>query len=283
MANLSSQEAEWLARLRQTPIASTLSETFLAELVAELDDDSMIALILHGSYAHGDATAYSDIDISRIFKDEVQSLPLKRYVIRHGYLVSISAHTISEYRERFTLPQEAIFAIPTVRQARILLEREHAFSLLQHEAEAFTWEPLQPAANRYVSRVLEEYTEHVLKILRALALQDILALAEMVPALVMAATDAIAVQRGILITSGNTYFRQVQESVGFDSSWTTYHRRAAAIDIDVTSIKPLEASGFAALRLYRETVLVLQPYLDPQTWEVARYIVTVIEQTGSPE
>lgn len=278
MTNTSFQEGGWLARLRQPSSVSSLPESFLSNLVAELDDDTVIAIILHGSYAHGDATPYSDVDITRIVKEGPDPLLQKRFIIRDNYLVSVSTRTIEQYRQRFRLPQEAIFAVPTVRHARVLLERNRTFNQLQQEAQAFRWEPLQNAANLYANHILLEYTEYVLKIVRALFLRDTLALSEMAPALVMAMTDAMAVQRGIFMMSGNTYFRQVQESIGLDSPWTSYHRRAAGIDTDTVTIKPLEARGFAALHLYRETVQLLHSCLCSEHREVIELSVALIQR-----
>ncbi len=44
--------------------SSFLSSEFLSQLTSELDDGTVTAIILHGSYAHGDAMPpYSDIDL----------------------------------------------------------------------------------------------------------------------------------------------------------------------------------------------------------------------------
>src|SRR5689334_22959034 len=169
-----------------TPI---LSDAFLSQLVAELDNDTVTAIILGGSYVRGDATLYSDVDLA-IFVRQADQVEPKRFMYRNGYLVSISTSTISQYRQWFAIPEQAIFRIPSVREARILLDKEGAFRELQQKAGDFVWEPLQAAANRYADNILTEYIEYTYKILRALLLNDELALSEMIVELLIAVTDA---------------------------------------------------------------------------------------------
>ena len=138
---------------------------------------------------------------------------------REGRLISIGTYTIEYYRRRFLVPQEAIFVVPSIREARVLLGKDGLFKQLQQEARDWTWEPLQEAANRYACETMQEETEIALKALRAFLVQDALALAEMALLIFDAITMAIAVQRGILSISGNSYFRQVQEA-GFFAALT---------------------------------------------------------------
>src|SRR5712692_1735074 len=260
-----------------TPHTNTLSDEFLSKLVTELDNENVTAIVLHGSYVRSDATYYSDVCLVRLVRETQEPTQSKQYTYRDSLLVSISTRTIAQYRKRFTRPEEAIFAVPGIREARILLDKEGAFQTFQQEARAFRWEPLQTAANDYASHRLMTHTEYVFKILRALYLKDTIALLEMILDLLYAVTDIIAVQRGILITSGNTYLRQILESVGRGSPWTQYSLLAAGVDSNDTSGISLEQRGMAALRLYRETVHILQPSLNAAHRDVIEQSIAVME------
>src|SRR5581483_506697 len=132
-----------------------LPDIFLSRLVAELDDDTVRAIILRGSYARGDAVPpFSDVDLTRIIQETSGSHLPKYYVWREGYAVSVSSHSYAGYRERLQRPQEAIFAVTGIQEARILLDKDMAFSAFQQEAINFQWEPLQKAANIYAGQVL---------------------------------------------------------------------------------------------------------------------------------
>lgn len=253
-----------------------LPDKFLARLTSELDEDTVTAIILHGSYARGEALPpYSDVDLVRVIQDSADHSEAKRFVYREGYLLSISSRPLSVYRKRFTQPEKAIFAIPGVREAHILLDKHGEFQKLQQEAWEWTWEPLQAAANVYVSQLMVEQTEIVLKALRALILHDMIALADMMLDLFSATTEAIAVQHGVLVRSGNTYFHQVQEAVGQQSTWTYYHLRAAGI-ISQAALSA-EERGKETLYLYQETAQLLKPSISFEHWEIVAQTIQLLK------
>lgn len=261
----------------------SLSDGLLARLVTEMDDETVRAIILRGSYARGDAVPpYSDVDLTRIIHETAGYHQPKYYLWRDGYAISVSTHSYAAYRERFTKPEEAIFAVPGVQEAIVLRDKDGAFHLFQQEARAFRWEPLQQEANIYTGQVMMAQTEIVLKLLRALRRHDMVLLADILTLdLIPAVTEAFAVQRGILIHSGNTYFHQVQEVAGQQSAWTRYHRHAVGIDDDAAP--SLEQRGIAALHLFQETARLLQPFLTAQHWDAVEPLIGMIDQELSLE
>ena len=252
----------------------SLSDAFLAGLVAELDGADVTSIALRGSYARGEATAFSDIDISRCMREEATvSIPAGQFFYRKGHLVSLSTRKIALYRERMLVPEQAIYTVPALREARILLDKHGDFYRLQQAARNFTWEPLQESANAYASQHMLLQTEIVHKILRALHLHDILALTEMIQLLFAALTNAVAVQRGLLLEGGNTYFRQVQQAVGLASHWVYCHNIIADLCTPPVS---LAEKGVAALRLYQETALLLRDALRENERPVVEQTCAII-------
>lgn len=255
----------------------SLPNEFLTRLVTELDDDTVRAIILRGSYARGDAVPpYSDVDLLRIVQEMPALTQQKQYMWREGYLLSISTRTISVYRERLARPERAFLDVAGVLKSRILLDKDGDFSKLQQEIKEFQWAPLQSAANTYASQLMVEHTEVVLPTLKALMLHDAIALSDMILDLISALTEAFAVQRGVLVMKGSTYFHEVQEMAGLDSAWTRYHK--CATGVDPHSLPSIENRGIAALRLYQETARLLRPYLHSEHWEVIEPLLNMIEQ-----
>jgi len=271
--------------MENTPrFSASLSSEFLCRLISQLDDDTVRAIILHGSYARGEALPpYSDVDLVRIVREMPDRKEQKRFIWFDGYLISISSRPLSVYRESFATPERAIFVVPGIQEAHILLDKDGLFSVLQQEAKAFRWEPLQEAADAYASQLLMEQAEIVLKVLRSLSLSDVVALSDMVLDLLSATTEAIVVQRGILVRSGNTYFHQVQEELGQNSLWTHYHLRTAGIAMKMEAIPSMEERGIAALHLYQETSQLLQPHVLSEQWKVIDGVLRVIEHALSHE
>src|SRR5260370_33797949 len=95
-------------QLNTSHIVASLSDEFLSLLVDELNTENVSALALVGSFAHGDATPYSDIDVRCFVREAPEST--RRYLYRDGLLIGISTRTISQYRKRCTVPDAAIFA-----------------------------------------------------------------------------------------------------------------------------------------------------------------------------
>ena len=112
------------------------------------------------------------------------------------------------------------------------------------------------------------FSEYAHKILGSMLMHDELAMAA-VNEILYQMTLAVAIQQGVLIRSGNSYFRQVEYSVGFGSAWTKYHLIVAGleqVDVGMSSIKE---RAIAALRLYQETLAIMRDALLPMHRAVA--------------
>ena len=59
----------------------SVSDIFLKELIAEIDNDTIRGIVLGGSHARGDATPYSDVDLACFVPDTFRPLR-KRYLYR---------------------------------------------------------------------------------------------------------------------------------------------------------------------------------------------------------
>ncbi len=259
-------------------ISPLLSSAFLSQLVTDVDDEMVTAIILHGSYARGDATPpYSDIDLVRILYETPERHQQKRFIWYQGYLLNLSSRPLSIYREWLAIPQEAIFRLSTIQDAHILLDKEGTFRAFQQEVRNWRWEPLQEAANRYASQVIVDLSETILRTLGALqAHRTVMLVQRIIHHILPNVTRAIAVQRGILI-KGNSYLQQVQEALGIDSAWTRYYMQAAGIGSDGLP-SPIEARSIAAIRLYQETVQLLQPYLLSEQRETVEGLLRMVDQ-----
>jgi predicted nucleotidyltransferase len=259
----------------------TLSETFLRQLVAEFATPGTIALSLAGSYARGDATRWSDVDIIR-YAETMPVTSEERYTLlpRSGRLVSLTTTRIATKQEELALPREAIFAVPGLRQARILHDPTGALEALHQRARDFSWEPLRVVANAYASEMVMGLAEEAHKLLGALSRRDESAAIYATHGAVRGLTLAVAVGRGVLIESENSYFRQVQKAAGPDSAWTRYHRIAAGFVVGSSRLAPATSAGIAALHLYRETAHLLLAALLPRHLAVIEATLEAIAASG---
>jgi len=111
-----------------------------------------------------------------------------------------------------------------------------------------------------------QLTEAVHKILSALVRENRLARSEATSSLIFGLTQAVAVQRGVLVVGSSRYQRQVQQVVGLDPAWARYHR--LAIDADESDIPLAQATtiklrAMEALRMDQQTVTLLRASIQP--------------------
>jgi predicted nucleotidyltransferase len=258
----------------------SLPGEFLSHLIPELDDEMVTAIILHGSYARGDShPPYSDVDLVRITKETPERTQQKRFLWHDGYLLNLSSRPLSVYREWLTLPQEAVYRVSTIRDARILLEKDGSFRAFQQEVLAhWRWEPLQADANACAGQVLAELSEVILRTIGAVRFQKTTMLVERICLHILpAVTEAVGVQRGILAT-GNDYLHQIQETIGHDSSWTRLYMDAAGVSEKGEMPISLKTRGIAVLHLYQETIRLLRPHLLPEHMETIEPLLGMIDE-----
>jgi len=253
-----------------------LPDVLIADLAAEFTDADTIGMLLVGSYARGDATPHSDIDLIR-FTAALPEADADRYTLayREGHLVSLSTTTVDAKRAELGRPETAIWAVPGLRQARLLFDRDGALAALLGEAHAFRWELLQAEADAYVSYNVMGLAEEVHKVLGALAKGDEAVALYGTWGLVAGLLRAMIVQRGVLIRTENTYFQQAQEAAGPDSAWSRAFRVAVGLEMATAVTR-----AAVALRLYHETATLLAPALQPQHLAVIRGALARIRASG---
>jgi predicted nucleotidyltransferase len=261
--------------------AQSVSDRFLASLVAEFADETVHAIALSGSFARGDATDQSDVDLvlyARTLPDGRRDR--ERLGYREGRLVSVDVQSIEDRLADLRRPADAIVAVLALRRLRTLRDRDGELAALKEAARRFAWEPLQPAADAYAGFTLERLAEVVHKLLAALAAGDPAWAAPYAWELATDLAHAVATQRGVLIDSGRTYLRQIHDAVGPESPWTSVHRRAAGLVPIPAGDPPALAAATAALALYRETAALLAPVLAPEDRAVVAEAVRRIAAQG---
>jgi hypothetical protein len=248
-------------------------------VVAEIDTDEVTAVILAGSYARGTATRFSDVDFARFVHTPAQLAP-KRYFLREGHLISVVSWSLDFLEESITRPEHAIWRVPVLREARILLDKEGAFATFQQRLADFRWETLQEQANAWASDTFMLFDELALKALGALLNRDEAALAYATHDLLWSLTEVVAVQRGVFVEGSNQYYTLVRKAAGKDSAWTHFHRLALCLEPFPAHLSPAEARGIAAIRLYQETAQLLHEALLPQDRAVIEQALQVITEAS---
>ena len=253
-----------------------VSKNFLRKLVDDFSDEFTVGLLLTGSYARGEATRYSDVDLLK-FVENPPSDESEKYVLkyRENRLISVSTSTVKAKVEEIGKPETAIWAVPGLRQAEILLDKNGTLAELKQTAENFVWNPLQKAADEFAVNNLMGDAEEAHKILGALIQKNESAVLYGTIGLVLGLTKIITVQRGVMIKSENSYFHQAQEAVGENTAWSLQHKIACGFG----QMSSIEVRAAASLRLYVETAKILRKIIKSIPSEVVNNVVAVIQKS----
>src|SRR5215510_5089888 len=124
----------------------TLSDTFIQSSLEVIDSPDVIGVGITGSYARGQEAKYSDVDFD-IFVRALPENEYDRYTLRYwdNKLISLKYATLNEERSALKDPQRAIWAVPGLRQMRIVLDKNGSLAKLQKAAQEFDWSTLQSA------------------------------------------------------------------------------------------------------------------------------------------
>lgn len=226
-----------------------------------------------GSAARGDATAWSDIDVHAYVV-----LPTQRWETRPAFLgdrlVMIESGLVETARAELASPEKAVWAVPALRDMRILLDNERKLLALKEEAEAFEWSTLRAAAEAAARANLAVSAEYVFKIRAATERRDESAVLHAAGALIGRCTRAIVTARGVLIRTENEYYRKAQEAAG--PGWSQRHRECFGLGPDAPVALDAFEQGTAACRLYAETAKALDDVLDDAARDVVRRALAAI-------
>ena len=256
----------------------TLSALLVQSLLERIDSPDVIGVGIVGSYARGQESAYSDVDLD-IYVSRLPENPYDRYTLRYWNqnLVSLKYTLLGDERSALTDPRRAIWAVPGLRGMKILLDKEGSLAALQKAAHDFDWNLLQSAANEFAAEEILGNAEEVHKILNGLARRHESTVLYASWGLVKNMLETVAVQRGLLIISENRYFDLIQDSMGRDSQWTHTFRTAWGLDPVSSQYQP---RGAAALKLYSLSAAMYEEWIPKKHHAVVQHTLDLIKDAG---
>jgi predicted nucleotidyltransferase len=258
----------------------SLSPNFIHKLVSHLETENTLGIALSGSFARGDGDTYSDVDIWHYLRQEVAGGNEPYLDIMDGYLVSIKTTQIEKDYAGMQNPKRAIWVVPALRQARILLDNDGEVAALFEAARNFTWESLRTEADAFASHTVAGTAEEIYKILDGLAKKSESKTLYAIWSLTQWLADALLVQHGVLIPTENVYIDHAQAEAGRSSEWTRQFRLAIGLDPLPAGQPAFIGYGIAGLRLYRETAHLLKKRLLPKDACIVERALEMIREAG---
>src|SRR6185503_1428108 len=130
----------------------TLSDSFIQSILGQINASNVIGVGVVGSYARGQESKYSDVDID-IYVNKMPENIYDRYTLRYldERLVSLKYTLLDQERVALANPRRAIWAVPGLGGMSILLDKDGSLTALQQAAREFDWSTLQSAANEFAA------------------------------------------------------------------------------------------------------------------------------------
>lgn len=229
------------------------------EVAAEMRSRGAAAAVLMGSHVRGDAHAESDIDLTFIGRDEPG-----RIERRGDHLVSITWRSVESITRGYRNPAEVCGLVPAWRRAMILHDPDGLAVRLKREADAWSWEPLASACDRWVAEQITGWAEEVHRIVGCLQRGNVVMAGVERSVLAIRLATVLAVHLRLLYDTENHLWALVSERMG--EPWATV--QSAALGCGDESFA---ASCEAALRLYRLAAARTRHLLDEAQYPVVRH------------
>jgi hypothetical protein len=235
-------------------IESVLTPELIDRLVALADGPAVRGIALLGSAARGDASRWSDLDVESTVARLTDKWPTRPSLL-DDRLVMAGSITHAEQLAQLEQPDKAIWAVPSYAAMRILVDRDGALARLQALSAAFDYAPLAPAATAYLREKAGSSCEYVFKIRDGVDRADRAKILHAAAALTGKCERIVSVAYLVPIPTENVYYRILEQSAGPD--WSAHHRAAFGL-----AGGDERAQGEAAVRLFRETVRLIDQRLD---------------------
>jgi predicted nucleotidyltransferase len=249
--------------------------------VAKLSQDSnVIAVILTGSYARGEANPpLSDIDLVAYVKD-LNAVQQREDLFYEGeQLIGIDYKSLAERDAEMETVEGALVTVPIWRLCQILHDTDGEMAKRKKAAEAFQWDArMQQLANARFSAGLFHLAEISHNILSGLNRDDWSPLSIVSSEMADQLGNLLLVQRGIFIVSHNHVYHLIQSVVGAESVWWRFFTVAVGLRLPTGWFTLPQIRGMAALRLYRLTVRENKHLIDEKHLAVIETAVRIIEK-----
>jgi hypothetical protein len=195
-----------------------------------------------------------------------------------GRLVVVSTLLPSFIETIFTEPAVACDYVIGLRSAQILLDRDGELARLQRRARDFVWDAaMQQKANLWAADQMVGIIEEAHKGLEGLRRNDIGRMLNARFGLSWLISGIMKVQRGILLSSDNGVWDEINHAVGEGTEWSRLRRTAYGIEDGNGHAPTLREQVVAGLRLYVLTASYLDKTMPDKEREMVRATVARIE------
>ncbi|ANE42855.1 nucleotidyltransferase domain-containing protein [Deinococcus puniceus] len=217
-------------------------------------EEGVLAVVLTGSFARGDADEWSDLDVQVLVAD---GAPIGGHTSYHGgLLLSVDRSELGHRERALTDPDTALWNLTALRTGLPLYDPAGVFAVLQAKAQALEWATLAPEAHRQAASRIAGTAEELHKIMGGLNAGDGEKVAYAALGLMLGLGQAALLSTGTLIPTENRWLTLARDAWP-DAVWRESFSCLAGLGTDSP-----EARGRAGLTAYGRAVALAQWPLD---------------------
>ncbi len=191
-----------------------MSRLLSHELIDALTPDLICAEIegiaVMGSYARGNATPYSDLDVICLVQEQATAMLDPQIDLYHGVYRVIHRCAEKNLRLCFADPVRAVYDIIGLQQMQILYDPRGILRRLQQDAYAFVWdEAMQQKADVYLNREMLGWQEECYKAMSGVQDKQNGKMLLGLYGLTYGLVKLMLVAKGVLLQSENDFYEQL--------------------------------------------------------------------------
>jgi predicted nucleotidyltransferase len=183
----------------------------LEEMTPQLLRDDVLGIAVVGSYARGDATAYSDVDVITLLAPQSQPTDEPSIDLYHGIYRVVQYRTEAQMRKSLTDPARAVYNVIGLQQMLILYDPLGVLRKIQWEAERFVWDETMTAKADFVlNREMLAWQEECYKAMSGLLHKQEGHMLLGLYGLTYGLVRLMLIAKGVLLESENAFFEELK-------------------------------------------------------------------------
>jgi len=183
----------------------------LEEMTPQLLRDDVLGIAVVGSYARGDATAYSDVDVITLLAPQSQPSDEPEIDLYHGIYRVVQYRTEAQMRKSLTDPARAVYDVIGLQQMLILYDPIDILRNVQREAEHFVWnEEMVKKADSLLNREMLGWQEECYKAMSGLLHKQEGHMLLGLYGLTYGLVRLMLIAKGVLLASENAFFEELK-------------------------------------------------------------------------
>ena len=182
----------------------------LKAMMPQLLRENVLGIAIVGSYARGDATPYSDIDVIALLSPTSQPPEEPTIDLYQGIYRVVQYRTEAQMRKSLTDPARAIYDVVGLQQMLILYDPMGILRELQLEAEQFVWDDAMTAkADELLNREMLGWQEECYKAMSGLRHKQEGHMLLGLYGLTYGLVRLMLIAKGVLLESENAFFDEL--------------------------------------------------------------------------